>query len=214
MHESHLASFLVNDDQHGLSTYLSFVSTLIWQAIILGMIVSYRKQIGVLLGRISKMKAFGFEFENGQLESKDAITPTKEVMEELEQADAAGFLPVQQIKRLVENSGVTEPDEHAIRTLKLLSNTNQQGWLVGTNRALFYLLDSTKTRSTGKVIQWRLRFKEASPIVVNEPSGYVGTVSIGKRKNWLYSARLHADAGQLKQDILGLMSPLNDGQAE
>jgi hypothetical protein len=181
-----------------LSQYLTFASTLLWQCIIVAALFYYRRTIGALLGRVSKMEAFGIKLENSQAESKDALSPTKEVVEELQEVRPDRFLSNEQVKRVVDNAGVNATDEYARRTLLLLSNSNQQGWLVATDRALFYLLDTEKTRVSGRVIQWRLRFDDTQPIVVNEHNS---TVRFGHRQNWLYSARLHSSPERLLQDI-------------
>ena len=194
----------VGAPQSGLPQYLTFVTTLIWQLIIVSLLIGYRRQIGDFLNRISKLKAFGVEFEKFQPVAKDAPAPTPRVVDELERAEPNRFLSGSEVKHLVDNDGL---NEKAFGSVRVLSNKHQQGWLVGTKGSLLYLLDTPGTRISGRVIQWRLPFSQTQPVVVHPANGPVGKFDVGKKKNWLYSARMHSDPDQLQREILELITP-------
>jgi hypothetical protein len=61
-----------------IDAWLSFASTLIWQALIIIFVLAFRQQFAELLGRLSRIKVGSFEGELLQSSEPDAPTPTAE----------------------------------------------------------------------------------------------------------------------------------------
>jgi hypothetical protein len=62
-------------------------------------------------------------------------------------------------------------------------------------------LDDKNTRASGKLIQWRLAKSEATPVIALEKSHRTGLLSIGSRKNWLYSTSEYSTPEELTSAI-------------
>jgi hypothetical protein len=143
-----------------VAPWLSFISTLIWQLIIVGALIYFRQRLDVLLSkqpRRLKVGGGGVELEWGleQPPSPEALSPGGEA--EADFVLPAGFLSSDDVTRLIADSGLVQPGEKVTRTLLLFDTKRQRTWLVATNQQLFCLLDGEHSS------QW------AAHSVENEP---------------------------------------------
>jgi len=182
--------------------WLSFASTLIWQAIIVYLLIVYGRAIGALLNRILKVKFAGFEGEFQPESPTPLRTPTPV---EVETLGVDGFLTKHGIEHLVSRSGLLQANERIKDSLLLFQTPFQRTWLVSTGRTLFCVLDDASTRESGQLIQWK-EAAESIKRVATWKEGKRHAVDIGKHGSWLYSPNLHPDPGVLKEQIRGLLS--------
>ncbi len=183
---------------------LNCIPTLVWQIIVVGIVLCFREQIAELFDRIASLKVGQAELTL-QPVSPEATSPGGEADAEIAILGSEGFFTKEGIVQLIENSGLIVHDEHVVGQLLLFYTKKQRTWLVATNRYLFCILDDDKTKATGKLIQWRISLDKAHPIEVRAHKAKVGLVSIGERRNWLYSRRLHPTTDGLKQEIKRLL---------
>jgi hypothetical protein len=181
--------------------WLSFISSLIWQGILIYVLVFYGKTIGALLTRVVKLKVLGVEAEV-QPENPNAIKSNATV--EVKTLGSDGFLTKDGIEELVAKSGLLAADEKVRSSLLLFQTLEQRTWLVSTGTSLFCVLDDEKTRQTGRLIQWK---EAASSIkgISTWKEGRRNAVDIGKHGSWLYSPHLHPDPETLKSQIRSLV---------
>jgi hypothetical protein len=180
---------------------LSFVSILIWQGIVIFILVRFRGEFIRLLSRVSKAEVGGSKLEF-QLPSPSAET----ARENLEQADEdlsdeAGFLTSKGAEKVIELSPSRAPDERVLGHLLVFSTSRQRTWLVTTNRYLYCVLDGEKTREAGRLLQWRLALESAKPVVARRKNARIGLLSIGPRRNWLYSLKLFSTPESLEDSV-------------
>ncbi len=110
-----------------------------------------------------------------------------------------GFLTNAGVTDLINNSA---PDENIVGLIPIFKTRKQRTWLVVTSARLFCVLDSERTASAGRRMQWKLSLGEADPVKVRERSKkFTGLVDIGRKRNWLYSMRLHPNSEALKEKI-------------
>jgi hypothetical protein len=183
--------------------WLPFLSTLIWQLIVIYLLVVHGRTIGALLTRIVKVKILGIEAEV-QPESPDALK--SEVTADVRTIGADGFLTKAGIEELVTNSGLLEADEKVRgATLLLFQTSEQRTWLVSTGKNLFCILDDENTRRSNRLIQWR-ESTDSIKRIATWREGKRYAVDIGKHGSWLYSPHLHPDPEELKAQIRALLS--------
>lgn len=114
------------------------------------------------------------------------------------------FLEEQDVRSLVtERAGAASLD-----ALKLFHTRSQRTWLVATPGAVHCVLDSRKTRDTGRLYQWREPVDANTPVRVREKSrsSRSGLVDVGHRQNWLYSHSQHPNPDALAQAVLDLVA--------
>lgn len=93
-------------------------------------------------------------------------------------------------------------------SLLIFATKSQRTWLVATASGILYcLLDSEKTRTTGKLEKWSMPVERATPVVAREKSRdkRFGLIDIGRRQNWFYTKDLHPDTQQLRADVVELI---------
>ena len=173
-------------DAKNVETWLNFVSTLIWQILLAGIVFYFRSELAALFERIATVKVAGHEF-TFQPKSPDAIAPGGEADDEIEILGPEGFFTEKGITRLIEKSRLIGANERVVSSLPLYQTPAQHTWLVATNKQLFCVLDDQEGRVTGKLIQWRMDLDEAHPIKDRPYKSDSGLVDIGKKRNWLYS---------------------------
>lgn len=188
-----------------LNALLPFLSTLIWQILLIYFIYYYRSELSKLLNRIVKLK-IGDNEAYFQDAAEDAKPLTGEAKIQNERLGTEYFYTKDQIVQLVEKSGSILPIEKVGDPIKLFDTRKQHTWLVPTNKKLFCILDDKNTRTSGRLIQWILPLEEASPIIARAHKRTVGIVQIGSRRNWLYSQRLWSKPEFLEQEIKTLIT--------
>jgi hypothetical protein len=185
--------------------WLDFASTLIWQLIVFVFLIYFRRQIRDLFKRVAEA-SFGVVKFKLQDSDPGALQLGGKAAEELELRDASGFFTQQGIISVIENSPFAESGEKIRHTLLLFQTAKQRTWLAASSHHLFCVLDDEKNRASGKLLQWILGLKEATPILVR-PEDPTGEVDIGPRRRWLYSTRLHYSPDELTKKIENLLKP-------
>jgi hypothetical protein len=191
-------------DPQPLAAWLSFLSTLLWQLLLLFFVLVFRTEFKALLKRLAHLKVAQAEL-TFQPEAQDAQSPGGKAENQLKLVGHGGFLTRSGVSRLVEDSELVAASEKVVDQRLLFQTHLQRTWLVATNRNLFCILDDERTRSSGKLIQWRLPLETATPISTGVSKKGQGLVSIGPRRNWLYSMSLHPDADALVDQITELI---------
>jgi hypothetical protein len=181
-----------------------FISTLIWQLIVLGVLFAFREQLKALLGRIATLKVGDTEM-TFQEPADDAEKAGESVEVKVRTIGPGGFLTAEGVGQLVSESDVLEPTEDVCETFLLFRTGKQRTWLVATSKSLLCILDDENTRSRGRLIQWRLPLSATEPIHAREHKAGSGLIDIGPRKRWYYSTTLHPDPKELERDVESLI---------
>jgi len=195
-----------------LTAMLTPASICVWQMIVIGILIAFRKPITNLLQRLSSVKygdsEWVFQEADSDVSSVEKIPPTilpdsREDEQSVKIFGVHRFYTDEEIQRIVQGSGLVDKGEKVKGQLLLFQTRKQRTWLVTTNKQLFCLLDDERTRATGKIIQWRMALGDAYPIRAREhpTKTTVGLLRIGVKKNWLYSLSLHPDPGELEAEI-------------
>ena len=179
----------------------TLVSKLIW-AIRRDLDIRGTPRAGKFVARLLSSGKFSV-----QESAPDALPLGGKAEEELKLREpGSGFLDQDGIRSVIEKSGVADPGEKIRDMFLLFQTSTQRTWLAASSHHLFCLLDDEKTRTSRRLIQWRLLHKDAGLIAVH-PGDPLGTVDIGPRRKWLYSARLHSSPEELKMRIEDLLKP-------
>jgi len=195
---------LVAAERSDVPSYLKFVSTLIWQILVIAVLIYYRRDLGDLLRNISKFKLFGVEGEV-QKPVTQAPAVASEATKKLAAVESGGFLTANGIGQIIEASGLLDPGEKIEEALLIFSTGKQHTWIVATSSKLFCLLDDEKERTNGTVIQWFLPKKDAAPVQASPYKRTIGLLQIGPRKDWLYSTRLFPSPTALERRIKSML---------
>lgn len=187
-----------------LQSWLSFISTLIWQAIAIYVLVRFRRQLATAFSRgIKKLSIPGAEIEFQQ-EAATAAPPSGETRRELALValqDEDGFFTEAGIARLIEKSEGGRVVQH----LLLFATGRQHTWLSATSAQLFCILDDSKTRASGRLIQWVLPLGEAQPIRASGYKPAVGLLNVGPKRDWLYSRSLFPTPSDAEEAVRALV---------
>lgn len=113
------------------------------------------------------------------------------------------FLTWTGVRKLIDQSRFTTPDEFVVGGLCLFRTKKQRTWIAVTPSHMFCVLDGEKTRRGGRLIQWRIQLDQATSVRARErtSANLTGLVNIGPKQNWLYSRRLHPVPGDLERQI-------------
>src|SRR5215472_8839161 len=111
------------------SAWLTFVSALLWQMILVYFLLTYREPIRLLFQKLSRFKIAGVEGEFQAQSSDVKPIPTNPVVD-VKSIDAQGFLTQDGVKQIVENSGLLRPGEPVKSSLLLFRTPSQRTWLV------------------------------------------------------------------------------------
>jgi len=195
---------MVDPPPSNVPAWLGFISSLIWQTIIVVVLVYLRREIADLFRNIATLKIKDFEFAF-QAVSPDAESPKGDAAAELLAIGPGGFLTKEGVRKVVGSSELTESGEKVNQDLLIFSTRKQRTWLVSTDKKLFCLLDDDSTRTSGRIIQWVLKKEDAKPIEASKYKWTVGLLSVGLRKNWLYSTRLFSKPEDLQKKVAELV---------
>jgi hypothetical protein len=187
-----------------ISIMASCCSTFIWQIILVGFIFQFRNQITALLSRVAVIKLGGSEV-GFQTSESGSIKPGGEADKQMKLLGTSGFYTKEGLTELINNSGLVGKDEKVVSHLLLFQTEIQHTWLIATPKNLFCILDDENTQSTEKLIQWKLALNDTNPISAQAHKRTIGLVSIGGRRNWLYSRRLHPRESELVSEISSMI---------
>lgn len=183
-----------------MDSWLPFLSTLIWQAILIGAIVLFRREVRALLRRVGRLKHGSTEviFQEPRAE---ALEPSPVVAKALELRDDKGFFTRNGIEELVRKSKYLEDDEDFKDSILVFRTSRQHTWLVATNRQVFFVLDDEGTRSSQRLIQYRLPLQSALPVSTEPDSAGTGAFQLGKSDWWYYSFALLGKPAKANQRL-------------
>jgi hypothetical protein len=120
-----------------MDAWLTFTSTLIWQAIVLVALIFFRNEIQALIRRLGRFKHGETELAF-QEPTSDLQEPSEAVGKALEVRDEEGFFTRNGIESLVAEASNLEADEHPLETMLVFRTPKQQTWLVSTRRQVFF----------------------------------------------------------------------------
>jgi hypothetical protein len=198
-----------------LPQLLTFVSALLWQAIIGGFLIYYRRELGELLRNLASLKVANMEVAFQRPEANTQAIPSKvekEIAESLAAVGASGFLSPEGIRQILVSTGLVKSVEAVGQPLLIFSTSRQHTWLVPFGDRISCVLDGTSTREKGRLLQWVIEKSRAEPIVAVPYKKTVGMVSIGNKRDWLYSVRLYPQPSDIESAIRKLLRP--DGQTK
>jgi hypothetical protein len=187
-----------------VAAWLSFISTSVWQVMIMVVLWYLRGEIVHLLKNLVKVKVKDLELAF-QPPSPEAKSPEGEAATELSAVGPGGFLTAEGIRNLVASSGHLDKDEQVGADLLIFSTERQHTWLIATDKKLFCLLDDDNTRTSGKIIQWITNKGDATPVVARKYKETVGLLDVGQRKNWLYSSDLFPTPKDLEREVTQIL---------
>ncbi len=193
------------NDVRLIGAILNFISSFVWPAVILFIIWHFREQIRVMILNIRSFKYPGGEFEFEQRQESGATKPLKETATQEKYVDPRGFYTRDGLSKLINESGLIEAVEKVVDMFLIFETSKQHTWIISTNRQLFCILDDENTRSSGRMIQWKMPLSKASPIRAGISERGNPVVDIGERKNWLYSRHLYPTEDTLEKSLNGLI---------
>ncbi len=120
--------------------------------------------------------------------------------------DEQGFYTEKGLKKLLFDSRMLNYDEFVCDKLLLFETRKQRTWLVATNRQLFHLLDDEETRKGKRVIQGSQPLSASMTVRAYLSWRQNPVIDIGKRKQWLYSRRLHPNPDNLVKKVRTMIS--------
>jgi hypothetical protein len=186
-----------------IRAWLGFCSAFVWQLIIVGVLIYFRKELEELLKRVAHVGFGPLQVDVRQPPAPDATSPGGKAEKELKEPPIGqgGFFTVHGIRQLIADSGLIGPGEKVERELLIFQTEKQRTWLVTTDKQMFCILDDEQTRQSGRMIQWRQPLAGAKPVRAKPYQPKVGLLDIGERKDWLYSVRLHPSRRELEAEI-------------
>jgi hypothetical protein len=214
---SHLAGILKNQplelqvkevsEGHTLTwlpELLHFVSTLLWQAVVVGILYFYRHEVKGLLLRVTGLKIGVAEITAPIQQPSTSAIKVEESSEAQSERDADGFYTRIGIKQLIQDTSPV--DEAVVDALLLFKTSKQHTWLVATQAKLYCVLDDAERRKTGELVQWDLPLEKAEPISVKSSDNPAyGFLDINSQTYWYYSLDLFPAPEALKSAISELI---------
>jgi hypothetical protein len=186
------------------AAWLTFASALVWQATLIYVLLTYRRPIGSLFEKLSRLKVAGFEGEF-QAQVSDKPISTQGIVE-IKSIDADGFLTQDGVKQIVESSGLLQHGEVVKSTLLLFRTPRQRTWLVSTGRNVFCVLDDARTKSKSTLIQWKQSVDSINRVKAYRAENGSPVVDISDHEGWLYSPTLHPDPKALENQIRSMLT--------
>ena len=193
-----------------MSDILSFLSTLIWQAIIIVCLWSLRSEIRALFTRILSVKHGGTEVVF-QEQAAAPLEPSPLVTETLEVRDEEGFFTKMGIERLVQQSRHFKRDDLLRDSILVFSTPRQHTWLIATSSDVYFVLDDESTRANQRLIQKLVPLSKAMPVNAQRESTDAGSFQLGESGYWYYSRHL---LGPPSQAIRRLTSFIRTAEGE
>jgi hypothetical protein len=184
---------------------LSFISSLVWPAVILFVVWHFREQISYMILNIKSFKNPFGEFEFVQPQRSGDIKPLKKTATQEKYVDPRGFYTKDGLSKLITESGLIQVDEKVVDMVLIFETLKQHTWIITTNLQLFCVLDDEDTRSSGRMIQWKMLLSDDLPIRARISERGNPVVDIGERKGWLYSRHLFPIEEALEKSIKSLI---------
>lgn len=164
-----------------------------------------------LVREISRMITNSRESTEADLEATEGAPVIETLDTDWERPDRSGiliqnnFLTNAGVTNFVENS--TSHRDRVVGLLQIFRTQKQQTWFAVTETQFYCILDDEKTAAGGRQIQWKMPLSETSPIQVKsrKERKYTGLIDVGRKKNWLYSVKLHPDKGKLKDTLQSMI---------
>jgi hypothetical protein len=166
--------------------------------VLAGIILIFRKDITRLLTQLSKLRVGDteFAFQAPVPDGSNSIPIPKLVGRKIDSP-----LVESEVREFLKDAGEIRDITDIVKSLQIFVTPTQTTWLIFSKDKIFCLLDDQGTRSSGRMLQWRLPKSEASPVFAREKSAATGLLSIGPRKNWLYSTNLFPISETLESEI-------------
>ena len=191
-----------------LKSTLTFLSRLIWQAIVVLAVFAFRPQVAALLEKLWRSKVGGaeFEFQKPTDEPIEPAVTAEDAEDRGALTDASGFFSSAGVNYIVAKSSLVEVGENVVGNLLIFSTSRQHTWLVVTNRQLFCLFDDEETSASGRVVQWHMKLESADPVRVRQLRKGVGLLDVARRRNWYASLDLFGGRQQMEEEVRKLIT--------
>lgn len=195
---------LANSEMSNYAATLQFLSSLLWPALLLWLLWRFRSQIEQLLLRLTSIKFGGTEFAL-QPPSDSAEKPSPAAKKALAALPPNSFVPVSDIRTMVEQSDLLGTGETVTGHLLLFQTPAQHTWLIATTNRVFVVLDDAGTRSRGDLIQNVLPRNEVLPVETDIEDGASVVCFPGGDIWWYYSRDLFPTPKSLKDSLENLV---------
>ena len=134
-----------------LNSLIQLLGKLLWPAVAILFLISFRENIRFLIDRIASVSFPGTKF----VFQKQAITApaaSAELLAATFEVGHDGFLTANARKKVINESRL---EQHPVWRKELLIYTNptQRTWMVTTEKSIFVLLDDANTRISSTIVQ-------------------------------------------------------------
>jgi hypothetical protein len=168
---------------------LEFLSTLIWQAILVACLWHLRSEIRALLKRLVSVK-YGDTEAVFQEQAAVPLEPSPLASQAMKVRDEDGFFTKAGIDGMVQQSRYFKPNDSVRDAILVFSTTRQHTWLVATSSDVYFVLDDESTRANERLIQKLVPLSEALPVNAQRESADAGSFQLGDSGYWYYSRNL------------------------
>jgi len=168
---------------------LEFLSTLIWQAILVVCLWSLRSEIRALFKRLVSIK-YGDTEAVFQEQAAAPLEPSPLASQAMKVRDEDGFFTNAGIEGLVQQSRYFKPNDSLRDSMLVFSTPRQHTWLVATSSDVYFILDDDSTRASERLIQMLVPLSEALPVNAQRESADAGSFQLGDSGYWYYSRNL------------------------
>jgi len=191
-------------DKEIVVAVLTFLSSLVWPAVFIWLVIRFRPQVAQLLNRLSTVKVAGSEFAFQQA-AVNAAPANPEAKVEISQIEPGGFFTAEGIRNIVSQSGLLPAGESAVAAMLLFDNVNQHTWLVASPSKVVIVLDDEETRARNQLVQVVMEKNQVLPLKLSSRDG-AGLVSFGSDPTrWYYSLSLFPTRESLASRIKSLL---------
>jgi hypothetical protein len=134
-----------------LNSLIQFLGRLLWPAVAIVFLLSFRENIRLLIDRIASVSFPGTKF----VFQKQAITApaaSAELLAATFEVGHDGFLTANARKKVINESRL---EQHPVwrKELLIYANPTQRTWMVTTEKNIFVLLDDANTRISSTIVQ-------------------------------------------------------------
>ena len=168
---------------------LEFLSTLIWQAILIACLWSLRTEIRALFKRLVSIK-YGDTEAVFQEQAAAPLEPSPLASQVMKVRDEGGFFTKAGIEELVQQSRYLKPGDSLRDSMLVFSTARQHTWLVATSSDVCFILDDESTRASERLIQKLVPLSKALPVNAQQESPDAGSFQLGHSGYWYYSLHL------------------------
>ena len=191
-------------DKEIVVAIMTFLSSLVWPAVFIWLVVRFRPQVEQLLNRLSTVKVAGSEFAFQQA-AVNAVPASPAAKVEISQIEPSGFFTEEGIRNIVSQSGLLPANETALAAMLLFDNGSQHTWLVASPSKVSIVLDDEETRDRNQLVQVIMDRNQVLPLKLSSADG-AGLVSFGSDPaRWYYSRSLFPTRESLENRIRSLL---------